>query len=100
MEEGDGKVIAEQLGRLADRIDARMQALETALKAHETLESERSANFKENVGELRKVAEDHESRIRTIGEATTRGQVVWGLASGGSGLAAILALLKAFLGGP
>lgn len=111
MEEEELGVVGEKLGRLADRVNgrldaieaslcARIQMLEAELAAYKLLENERSSNLKENVADLKKVADDHESRIRTIGEATTKNQVVLGLASGGSGLVSIIALLKAWLGGP
>jgi hypothetical protein len=110
-EEDLGGLVGEKLGRLADRVNgrlesveasmnARLQMLEAELAAYKVLQNERSLGLKENVTDLKKVAEDHESRIRTIGEATTKNQVVLGLASGGSGLVSIIALLKAWLGGP
>ena len=43
---GQEQVIVEQLGRLADRIEARMKAVETSLDNYKGLEAEKIDNLK------------------------------------------------------
>jgi len=49
--------------------------------------------------QLEKREEDHETRIRSATEGVTQFKMWTGLASGGSGIMALVALIKAFFGG-
>jgi hypothetical protein len=100
VDEQQGQLIAEQLARFGDKVDARINALEAKLEAYQALENERSSNVKQNIADLKNTGQDHEARIRAVTEATTKNQVVLGLASGGSSLMAVVAFLKAWFGGP
>ena len=42
---------------------------------------------------------DHETRLRTATEGVTQFKIFSGLASGGSGIMSLVAIIKAFLGG-
>lgn len=42
---------------------------------------------------------DHEARLRTVSEGVTQFKLFSGLASGGSGIMSLVAVIKAFLGG-
>jgi thioesterase domain-containing protein len=97
MESDQAALIAEQLGRLADRIDARLKAVETAQGAHEAIEAERSASLKAQLADLKTMTSDHETRLRTLQDETTRARVILGLSSGGAVLASLAAALRAFL---
>ena len=96
MEQEQTALIAEQLGRLADRIEARLKALEVAQGSHEILETERANNQKDQIGDLKSMVADHETRLRGVQEQTTRNQVVLGLSSGGAVIASLAAAVKAF----
>jgi len=94
------RVITEQLGRLSDKIGARMAAIEIELAHHKELDGEKMDNLKASLADMRKVVDDHESRLRTVQDQTTRNQVILGLTSGGSLMASLAALIKAFMGTP
>lgn len=100
MDEDQVNLVTEQLGRLADRVNSRIEALEEKIGHHSDLDGERIDGLKAQLVELKQVVEDHEQRIRDVSKQTTQNTVVLGLASGGSVAASLAALLKAFLGGP
>ncbi len=96
MDEGQAKLIAEQLGRLADQLNSRMAAIEESLRHHSELDGEKVRAIREDIASLRKVADDHEGRLRSADGVTTF--KTWsGLASGGSSIMAIVAFIKSFL---
>jgi hypothetical protein len=53
----------------------------------------------QRLGRLEEQMSDHETRIRTATEGVTQFKLFSGLASGGSGLMSLVAILKSFLGG-
>jgi hypothetical protein len=68
----------------------------------EGLERERSHDreiYDRRIDQLEKDRQDHEQRIRSLQDSATSFKVWSGLASGGSTIAAIAALLKAWFGG-
>ncbi len=89
MEEDQIQLITEQLGRLADKIGARMNVFEIEL-----------AHQKERMDEVKETIDDHETRLRAVQDTATRSQVLLGLFSGGSLFASIAAFIKAFIGAP
>jgi hypothetical protein len=97
MAESDAQLIAEQLGRLTDQLDARLKALETRLTNHQEIENERTASIKAGLADLKLVVSDHENRLRGVQDGIVTFRVWSGLISGGSGIAAIAALIKSFL---
>ena len=100
MESDQVQLITEQLGRLSDKITARLSALESQLTHDQELGTEKIGNLAEKVADLRKVADDHETRLRAVADTSNRSQTILSLFSGGSLVASVAALIKAFLGTP
>jgi hypothetical protein len=85
-------LIAEQFRHALDLQQARLEALALRLEHLDQLVSHR-------LEALEGLAGDHEQRLRGNSEGVTQFKTWAGLASGGSSLMSIIALLKAFLGG-
>jgi len=81
MNEQEIQLLAEQLKRTIDR-----------LRADQRLVSQR-------IEVLEKAATDHEARLRSVTDGVTQFKVWSGVTSGGSGLMALLAFLRSFVGG-
>ncbi len=90
MEPGQ-QLIIEQLKHLATLQQAEFKALRSHMDHIEALATFRLAALEEQ-------AADHETRIRAATEGVTQFKLFSGLASGGSSVMALIALLKAFLG--
>jgi hypothetical protein len=73
-------LLAEQLKRAIDRLHAEGRLSAQRLDA------------------LEKAAADHEARLRAVTDGVTQFKVWSGLTAGGSGLMALLAFLRSFLG--
>lgn len=80
MNEQEIQLLAEQLKRTIDR-----------LKADQRLSTQR-------IEMLEKAVADHEARLRSVTDGVTQFKVWSGVTSGGSGLMALLAFLRSFLG--
>jgi phage shock protein A len=100
MDENDQavRVLVEQLGRFQDRITARIERVEEALKSHTELEAERVAGLRQELKTLRESVGDHELRIRATTDGVTQFKTWTGLASGGSSVLAVISFVKAFFG--
>jgi type II secretory pathway component PulJ len=92
------KVLAAQLGRWQDKMSARMDRIEESIRHHSELETEKTAALRSELALLRKAVEDHEARIRNCTDGVTSFKVFSGLASGGSSVLSVVALVKAFFG--
>lgn len=92
MDERDTLLIAEQARHALDLLKADNEALRAELGHYRELTDRR-------LGRLEQALDDHESRIRASTDGVTQFKVLAGLASGGSGLMSLAALLRAFLGG-
>jgi len=99
MGEDQTAVISEQLGRLKDNIESRLQRIEVLINHQNEISEERLRALRVEVGDLRRAKEDHETRIRSATEGVTQFKMYSGLANGGSGLLSIIALVKSFFGG-
>jgi len=88
----EAQLIAERLGRAIDLLRAELGALRSEVAHNSSFSSHR-------LDSLEKIAADHETRLRSATDGVTQFKVFSGLASGGSGLMSLIALLKAYLGG-
>lgn len=92
MDEKAEALLTEQLRHAIHLMQARIRSLETQLAHQQVLNTQRLLLLEEAM-------RDHETRIRTATEGVTQFKLFSGLASGGSGLMSLLAILKTFLGG-
>ena len=86
------KLIAEKLAHTIDLMRAEVRELRNELAHQEKF-------YGQAIARLERDAADHEQRIRLATEGVTQFKQWSGLASGGSAIMSIVALLKAFLGG-
>lgn len=92
MDEKAEALLMEQMRHGIHLMQARIRALEVRLAHLQALNHQRLCALEE-------VMRDHETRIRSATEGVTQFKLFAGLASGGSGLMSLLAILKSFLGG-
>jgi hypothetical protein len=86
MTEEDANLIAEKLARYFDAINNSIRLVNTNLDHHINLSSGR-------LDAIEKVLEDHEKRIRSAHDSTTRINALVALATGG-GLLSLINLLR------
>jgi hypothetical protein len=91
MEQG-AELIAEQLRHTIDLLRAQMEAVQRD-QAHQR------ALIEQRLAALESAVTDHEDRLRTVTDGVTSFKVWSGLASGGSSLVSLAALLKVLGGG-
>jgi hypothetical protein len=89
--EEQASLFAEQMRHALDLMRAEMDAL----RAQHTHDRELASH---RIAALEVQARDHETRIRADTDGVTQFKMWAGLASGGSGLMALAALLRSFLG--
>jgi hypothetical protein len=87
MNEENAKLVAERLGRAMDGLHAELKEIR---KGQEYL----CALTDQRLKTLEKMAADHEDRIRRNTDGITR----FSVATGGSGLVSLVAIIKSFLG--
>jgi hypothetical protein len=97
MEESEIKLISEQIGRMNDALAARIERLEAKLEHTSDLNNEKNRAVKDDLEEIKRALLDHEGRIRSAGDGITQFKTISGLASGGSALMSLVAVLKTFL---
>lgn len=97
MDEAEVKLIGEQIGRMNDALAARIERLEARLEHTSELTAEKNRALRADIDEIKRVLLDHEARIRSAGDGITQFKTFNGLASGGSALMSLAAVLKAFL---
>jgi len=98
-DQNQAALIAEQLARFRDQLNARMDRLETSLSHHSELGGERALSIRDELGYMRETLKDHEARLRTVTDGVTTFKTWSGLASGGSSILAVVAFVKALIGG-
>jgi hypothetical protein len=91
-EQIQAQLIAAQMKHAIDLLKADIQSLSARVDHNQKLIDHRLAALERQV-------EDHEERIRAATAGVTQFKLFSGLASGGSSLASLAALLKAFFGG-
>jgi len=85
-------LLTEQLQHANHLLQAQIKTLEARLAHQQAMNHQRLLMLEEQV-------RDHEVRLRSATEGVTQFKLFSGLASGGSGLMSLVAILKAFLGG-
>ncbi len=93
MDDVQARLIAEQIGRIADQLNARMAAIEVELKHSRELEQEQVSGIRASLADLRKVTDDHETRLRAVTEGVTQFKV-WSGLGGFSSIFSILSVVK------
>ncbi len=94
MDEAQARLLVEQLGRLSDTLNARMAAIEVELRHHRELEQEQVSGIRSALSDLRKVTDDHETRLRAANEGVLTFKV-WSSLGGFSSLVSLVAMVKA-----
>jgi len=92
MEDKSAALLTEQLRHANNLLQAQIRTLNAHLAHQQAMNGQRLAALEEAI-------RDHEMRIRAATEGVTQFKLFSGLASGGSGLMSLVAILKAFLGG-
>lgn len=92
MDEKTAALLTEQLRHANTLLGARIRTLETRLAHIQAMNDQRLLTLEVQM-------RDHETRLRAATEGVTQFKLFSGLASGGSGLMSLAAILKAFLGG-
>jgi hypothetical protein len=92
MEDKTYELLSEQLRHASNLLQAQIQSLDAKLTHQGAMNHQRLAMLEEGI-------RDHETRIRAATEGVTQFKLFSGLASGGSGLMSLVALLRTFLGG-
>lgn len=92
MEDRSTVLLTEQLQHANHLLQAQIKALEARLAHQQAMNGQRLVMLEEQM-------RDHEKRIRDATEGVTQFKLFSGLASGGSGLMSLVALLRTFLGG-
>lgn len=85
-------LLKEQFTHMLDLMQGKLTQLEEQQKHDREFNAHRLDQLEEDT-------KDHETRLRSNTEGVTQFKLFSGLASGGSGILAVIALLKAFLGG-
>lgn len=91
MDENEAALVAEQIRHALDMLRADLQAAQAAQEHHRALAAHR-------LDALEALARDHETRLRSATDGVVQFKVWSGLASGGSGLISLAALIKSFFG--
>ncbi len=89
MDENEAALVAEQIRHGLDMLRADLQAVQAAHAHHQALVAHR-------LEALETQARDHETRLRAATDGVVQFKVWSGLASGGSGLISLAALIKSF----
>ena len=92
MEDKIQALLTEQLQHANHLLQGQIKSLQAQLEHQQTMNGQRLLMLEEQM-------RDHEQRIRAATEGVTQFKLFAGLASGGSGLMSLAAILKAFLGG-
>ena len=92
MDENRTNLLISQLQHANSLMNARLKAIEARLAHQQALTAQQ-------VRRLEVQMADHEARLRTATEGVSQFKIFSGLASGGSGIMSLVAIIKAFLGG-
>jgi len=99
MDSTEATLIAEQLGRLTDRITARLDAIEERQCHAKELGAEQAEAIKADLTDIKAQLADHETRLRAVQAETTTSKVILGLTGGGSSILSAIAFFKSIIGG-
>ncbi len=100
MEDSQALLIAEQLNRLKDNIEARLKRLEASIDHYQNLDAEKLNATKAEISQIKEILKDHETRIRTVDDSVISLKTYATLAQAGqAALTLIAAAIAAWLGG-
>ncbi len=100
MDDTQVQLIAEQLNRLRDNIDARLKRLEVSLQHYQDLDKEKLDFTRSEIAELKKDLQDHETRLRSMDDTVTTQKTYQTIATAGqAALTLIASAIAAWLGG-
>ncbi len=100
METAETQLIAEQLNRLRDNIDARLKRLEASIVHYQSLDAEKLNLVKVEIDQIKESVKDHETRIRTVDDSVISLKTTSTLFQAGQAtLTLIAASVAAWLGG-
>ena len=91
MDETSAQLIAEQLGRFKDQLEARMRRLEDDLAHNRELSGEKMAALKADLELLKANQQDHETRLRNVTGLVISLRTTGGLLQAGQAALTILA---------
>ncbi len=99
MEDATAQLIAEQLGRFRDQLEARMRRLEDDTSHNKELSIEKLLAIRDDIALVKEVQHDHETRIRSLVDAVIALRTTGGLVQAGQAVLTILAAsIAAWLG--
>ena len=94
------ELIAEQINRIKDNSDARLKRLEVSLQHYQELDREKLEFTRAEIAQIKKILEDHETRIRTMDDSVTTQKSYQTIATAGqAALTLIASAIAAWLGG-
>ena len=100
MDDTQVQLIAEQINRLKDNIDARLKRLETSLEHYQALDKEKLDFTRAQISDLKKALDDHENRLRSMDDTVTTQKTYQTIATAGqAALTLIASAIAAWLGG-
>ena len=91
------ELLTEQLGRFKDHIESNLDTLEMEQQHQKEINDLQNRLYEGQIADLKKQVEDHEARIRAATDGVTQFKTWSTLISGGSLVASIAAILKAFI---
>jgi hypothetical protein len=93
MDSAEVKLLTEQLGRMVDSINARLNTIEVELKHQQELDTEKINAIRKDLTALNKITDDHETRLRSATDGVTQFKV-WSGLGGFSSIFSILSVVK------
>ena len=69
MDDSQSLLIAEQLNRLKDNIEARLKRVEASIDHYQKLDEEKLISAKQEIATIKENLKDHETRIRVIDDS-------------------------------
>ena len=92
MEDKSVALLTEQLRHANNLLQAQIRTLDARIAHQQAMNDQRLTALEDQI-------RDHETRIRAATEGVTQFKLFSGLASGGSGLMSLVAVIRSFLGG-
>ena len=99
MDDNGAALIAEQLGRFKDLLEARIKRLEDERDHTKELTNEKLTAIKDDISQVKSNLQDHETRLRTVADLVISLRTTGSLIQAGqAALTLIAATLAAWLG--
>jgi hypothetical protein len=91
MDDATAQLIAEQLGRFKDALEARIGCLEDDQAHNKELTAEKLQAIKDDIAQVKEVQKDHETRLRSVADSVISLRTTGGLIQAGQAALTILA---------